>query len=303
MELYQLRTFVAVARAGHLTRAAEGLHVSQPAVSAHIKALEDELGVALFTRSARGMGLTPQGQALLARAQSVLEQAEELTRAARSLRQQLDGELKIALNTDAEFLRVRELLSVLRAEHPALGVHLPQNMSHFIAEEVRAGSLDGGFVYGEAPPQGLEAVPLCSFRLVVIGPLAWRERLAGATWADLAREPWVWYSDALPCHASVQRWIAPYECRLSKVAVTDYEGTIRALVQSGAGLGIMREDEGARCEGAGEAFVWRGDSLPMNAYFLYRRDRESDPAMRAVLAALRAVWGLEQPLASAHMRA
>ena len=85
MELYQLRTFAAVAQAGHLTRAAEKLFISQPAVSAHIKALEEELGVVLFTRGARGMSLTGQGQALLAHAEAVLAQAGELERAARAV--------------------------------------------------------------------------------------------------------------------------------------------------------------------------------------------------------------------------
>lgn len=292
MELYQLRTFAAVAEAGHLTRAAERLHVSQPAVSAHVKALEEDLGVTLFTRTAKGMLLTPAGESLLARARGVLDQAEELERAAHALRSELTGELKIALNTDAEFLRVRQLLEVLRAEHPGLGVHLPQNMSHFITDEVRAGTLDGGFVYGECPPDGLHGVLLRSFHLVVVGPVAWRERLSGATWAELAREPWVWYTDALPCHASVKRWIAPYVCSINKVAVTDYEGTIKTLVESGAGLGIMRRDEAARCEAEGQVFVWPGDSLPMNAYFISRREREADPALRAFRAALARVWSL-----------
>ena len=62
MELYQLRSFVAVAEAGHLTRAAEKLHVSQPAVSAQIKALEDALDIVLFERTSSGMVPTPAGQ-------------------------------------------------------------------------------------------------------------------------------------------------------------------------------------------------------------------------------------------------
>lgn len=294
MELHQLRSFAAVARAGHLTRAAERLFISQPAVSAHIKALEEELGVTLFTRTAKGMQLTREGQALLARAEGVLSQAAELEQAARGLRQEIAGELKLALNTDALFLRVRELLERVQARHPKLSLHLPQNMSHFIADEVRAGSLDGGFVYGETPPEGLGSVLLRSFRLVVMGPAAWRKRLEKASWSDLAAEPWVWYSDALPCHAAVRRCVAPGGACVATVAVTDNEGTIKTLVESGAGLGIMRSDEAAECEASGRAFVWPGGDLPMNAYFIHRRDRESDPALRTVLQALRSVWDLDE---------
>jgi DNA-binding transcriptional LysR family regulator len=69
MELYQLRSFVAIAELGQLTRAAEKLHVSQPAVSAQLKALEDKLGLVLFERTASGMVLTAPGARLLAEAE------------------------------------------------------------------------------------------------------------------------------------------------------------------------------------------------------------------------------------------
>ena len=65
MELYHLKTFVTVAEERHLTRAAERLCVSQPAISAHIKALEEELGLALFERTPKGMLPTAAGEALL----------------------------------------------------------------------------------------------------------------------------------------------------------------------------------------------------------------------------------------------
>ncbi len=120
MELYQLRTFVAVAEEGHLTRAAERLFISQPAVSAHIKALEEELGVALFTRSSRGMQLTRDGQTLRPQAEAALKSVGDLLSQARSLRENLTGELHLALNTDPELLRVRRLMDALRAAHPKL---------------------------------------------------------------------------------------------------------------------------------------------------------------------------------------
>ncbi|PJR87320.1 hypothetical protein CN878_22665 [Ochrobactrum sp. 695/2009] len=65
MEIYQLRTFLAVARCQHLTRASEQLHISQPAVSKHIKALEEELGLKLFERTASGVFLTRSGRDIL----------------------------------------------------------------------------------------------------------------------------------------------------------------------------------------------------------------------------------------------
>lgn len=72
MEFYQLRTFTMVAEEGHLTRAARRLNASQPAVSAHIKSLEDELRVSLFLRTPKGMVLTDAGKKLKAHADKAL---------------------------------------------------------------------------------------------------------------------------------------------------------------------------------------------------------------------------------------
>ncbi len=73
MELYQLRSFVCVAREGNLTRASQQLHLTQPAVSTQIKALEDELDEKLFERKPRSLVLTAAGKMLLARAEEVLD--------------------------------------------------------------------------------------------------------------------------------------------------------------------------------------------------------------------------------------
>ena len=72
MDIHQLKTFVTVARERSITRSSEVLHLSQPAVSAHIKALEDTLGLALFERTPRGMSLTREGERLLAKAEQTL---------------------------------------------------------------------------------------------------------------------------------------------------------------------------------------------------------------------------------------
>jgi len=111
MELYQLRTFAAVAEEGHLTRAAERLHVSQPAVSGQIKALEQELGLRLFDRSASGMLLTVAGRELLGHAQRVLTAAEELKQSARRLTGEIAGVLRLGTVSNPAAIRLGDLLS------------------------------------------------------------------------------------------------------------------------------------------------------------------------------------------------
>ena len=86
MELYQLRSFAAIAETGQLTRAAEKLHVSQPAVSAQLKALEEELEFALFERTPKGMRLLPEGRTFLEHARGILAAVEQAAAAVRPAR-------------------------------------------------------------------------------------------------------------------------------------------------------------------------------------------------------------------------
>lgn len=83
MSLAQIRYFVAVAEEGHVGRAAARLRIAQPPVSRQIRALEDEIGTALFERTPRGMSLLPPGAAFLDRARAILSAVDEATEAAR----------------------------------------------------------------------------------------------------------------------------------------------------------------------------------------------------------------------------
>lgn len=92
MSLEQLRYFVTVADAGTTHEAARRLHISQPPLSRHIRALEEEIGVPLFARSARGMELLPSGELFLGRARAILEALDEAVTATRRSDHRRDGE-------------------------------------------------------------------------------------------------------------------------------------------------------------------------------------------------------------------
>ena len=137
MELYQLRSFAAIAETGNLTRAAEKLHVSQPAVSAQIRSLEDELDLALFARTPAGMELTPAGQRVLADAERVLAAAQVLRNHARALKNEVAGKVGVGTLSDPLFTRIGEFLSATVKRHPLLQVELHHEISGAAYAKVR----------------------------------------------------------------------------------------------------------------------------------------------------------------------
>src|SRR3954449_7055859 len=120
MELRHLRYFVAVAEELHFRRAAERLHVAQPAVSEQIRKLENELGVRLLNRTHRSVSMTDAGAALLTEARRVLHQAEVARLAVRSARDRATSRLRIGYAPASLPASVPRALQRLRAPPAAL---------------------------------------------------------------------------------------------------------------------------------------------------------------------------------------
>ena len=290
MELYQLNTFVKIADLGSLTRAAEQLFTSQPAISAQIKALEDELGLTLFERTSRGMQLTAKGRLLYDQAVATLEAAAGLKAHAMQLRKEVVGELRVGVHTDFDFMRIGELHRLLAADYPRISPHFVQSMSAQILPDLRRGALDGGFFFGPCRFADLLTLRLAHVSMRVVGPAAWGARVESASLAELGALPWVYTSDTCPFYALNLELFGTLDMVPPRVAYCDSEDAVRELIRAGAGLSMLREDDALRLQERGEAVIWAGASPAIELGFAVQRQRAGEPLVEALQSVVRAMW-------------
>jgi DNA-binding transcriptional LysR family regulator len=292
MELYQLRTFVAVADSGHITRAAEKLHLSQPAVSAHIKALEEGLGVRLFERNPGGMLLTRAGRQLRAQADKVLAEAEHLRQLAASLKGDIVGRLRVGTSTDPEFIRVGEFLHRAVERYPLLELELHQEVSGAALEQVRTGELDASFYFGDIDSPDVEGLRLHDMTYCVVAPAAWEKRVRGADWNEIARLPWILTPSISTHNRLVRTLFSKHGVEPAKVVEADQEPVIASLVVSGVGVSLMREPLALQKQRSGDVFIWDKARVHTSLWFIYHAERRHDLLIESLLEILSELWQL-----------
>lgn len=293
MDLNQLRAFVTVAHEGNLTRAAERLHVSQPAVSLQLKALQNSLDLQLFSRIPSGVQLTDDGAKLLPLAERALAGVNELTQSARLLHARaagtLTGSLSIGTILDPEFTRLGAFLKQLVETYPQLSTQLRHGMSGDVLRQVENGSLDVGHYLGRAPRQ-FHCLTLTPFSYSVVAPRGWKNRVAGRDWRALARLPWIWTPPQSAHNRLLSKTFAQYRVSPNKVALVDQESSMLDLVKSGVGLSLMREAVALREAHAHGLTIADAVSLDSELSFITLKRRRNEPAIAAVLAILSALW-------------
>lgn len=169
MTLDQLRIFVAVAEAEHLTRAASDLRLAPSAVSAAIRALEDRHGVRLFDRVARRIVLTEVGRSFLDEARAVLARAKTAEARLADLAGRIGGVLRLeASQTIATYWLPPHLVGFRRA-HPDVTLELAIANTAHVARSVREGTAEIGFVEGAVEGDGLTVMTVARDHLMVVG--------------------------------------------------------------------------------------------------------------------------------------
>lgn len=288
MDIHQLRTFVAVAREGSITRASESLHLSQPAVSAHVKAIEDAVGLTLFERTAKGMALTPDGQRLLARAEQTLAAHRELMDEATRIKGRLAGKLRLGANASAPPELVGRLVDALATRHPDLDVSLQHATSGDIVTGLRGGTLDAGF-YNEVeePEADLATVEVSTFGVLLVARPGVVETSAPLDWKALAERPWIVPAAGACCTVTAERLFKAHGIRPRRIVTVDREGVTRALIAQGTGVGLLHSDTAHAAQGRGEVEILHDTNARVRVLFAHLASRGEDPLLVAVASALR----------------
>jgi DNA-binding transcriptional LysR family regulator len=294
MELYQLRSFVAIAENGQLTRAAEKLHISQPAVSAQLRALEDTLDIALFERTPTGMVLTAAGKKILKAANRVLAAASALQNEARTIKGKVAGRASIGTLSDPEYVRLGEFMNETVARFPLLQLDLHQEVTGVALEMVAAGELDASYYYGEISNPLIAGLPLRDMTYCVAAPADWCERLKTAGWSEVAAMPWIIPPPISSHHKLVMALLHEHGVDATNVVEADQEAVIASLVVSGLGLALMREDLAMEKVAAGEVCVWNEVRIKTTLWFIYLRERRNDPVIRALLSVQEKLWDMQR---------
>src|SRR5439155_15707313 len=170
MELEQLRTFAAIARLGSLSAASAAVHLSQPAVSRQVQALERRLGARLLERGARGVHLTEAGEAVARGAGDVLARLEELEAELTLLRGGEGGTLRVGATVTVCLYLLPPLLRRFREQYPRQEIIIVNERSRQIPELVRDRRIDVGIASSMTPPPGVRRVAWQELPLVLLDP-------------------------------------------------------------------------------------------------------------------------------------
>jgi LysR family nitrogen assimilation transcriptional regulator len=160
VNLKQLNYFVKIVEAQNMTRAAEGLHIAQPALSQQIALLEEELGVALLTRSARGIQATPQGDLLYRHAKSILRQVDNTRILLTKNEGDVTGNVSVGMPSSTAKLLALRLMRCVKERYPSIVLELVDVPSADLIALVRHGRVDFSLIPDPQKPKDIRFAPL-----------------------------------------------------------------------------------------------------------------------------------------------
>lgn len=291
MDINQLRAFITVAHTQNLTQAAEKLCLSQPAVSAQIKAIENDVGTALFVRTNNGMQLTRAGEVLLPEAEGLLQHKHKLDTFVKTLSEQYVEHAQLGLIHPIAAYKVTELTSQIMQHNPNIQLHIQYGMSGEILARILAKELHGGFFLGNIEQRNLQIHFLEHITYSLICPLQSEQALYDGLPKSLNDFTWIEMSGISGSHKHLKQFWHHHKLSPKKQIICDYPQTIIDLVASDVGLAMVPKQAAIFAKNLGKpiAIIDQFEqSLPLN--FLYLDEHGENPTLQLLLECVRRIW-------------
>jgi DNA-binding transcriptional LysR family regulator len=245
MDLRRLEIFAKVAELGSFSRAAEALYLTQPTVSEHVRALEDELGVQLLDRLGRGAAATRAGALLLGYARRILALAAEARQAVDQFQGRMSGELIVGGSTIPGEYVLPGLMAEFRAKYPDVSITLLIGSSRQVATWLEEGRVEVGIVGARPASRALESRELMSDELVVVvgAGHGWATRRS-VTLSDVRSEPMIVRERGSGSRDALEQALKRAGTDLGDFRVVAEMGSTQAIkqaVRAGVGIAIISQ--------------------------------------------------------------
>jgi LysR family carnitine catabolism transcriptional activator len=311
INLHQLRIFVAVARLGNFTRAAERLHLSQPSLSLHVGQLERDLGVRLFDRSTRSVSLTKAGDDFLPTAERLLDDFASAVAAVADLAARRRGRVAVAVLPSVAAELLPRAIALMRVHHPDITVALRDDVAERIPARVRSGEVDFGLGAIDGVDADIFGSPLISDELIAVFPrehplanattTAVKTASAGkttsaaktasavkTTWRALAKHPFVAMSRDSSVRRLTEQAFAHNGLMLEPAFEAKYMSTALGMIAHGLGIGALPSSAASMVRQAGLSHAGiHGPIMKRRIGIMTRRGRSLSPAAQALIEALK----------------
>jgi DNA-binding transcriptional LysR family regulator len=303
VDVQALRYFVEVARQRGFTRASETLHVTQPAISKSVRALEEELGTPLLLRERRQVKLTEAGRIVLERAQGVLDSLRVIEEEVVELAALRRGRLRIGMPPIVGVAFFPPLLAEFHQAHPGITLELREEGSHHLEALVLNRELDVGAIVLPTDEKAFGTMPFVRDELRAVlhpsHPLARRRELA---LRELEATPFVLYRPEFALHGHIIEACRRSGFKPAVVSESSHWDFIVAMVAANIGVALLPQTICRQLDPSQvRSIPLARPIIPWNAALIWRRDRHLPPATRAFieLARQRLVDGVKGKRAGA----
>jgi LysR family nitrogen assimilation transcriptional regulator len=288
MDMRQLRYFAQVVESGSFSKAATHLHVAQPALSQHVRHMEEELGVSLLHRGTHGVSPTEAGDRLMRHAKRILAEFAEIPDSVRGEAVAPRGEVRFGLPGTVSEILAAPLIEAAREHYPEVRIRVVEAMSGYIFDWLKRGDLDLAMIYSTSDPRGLAfhhglSEEICLFAKPSFGG---EDDIKGFAirLKDAAALPLLVPGSGHGLRELLEDAALTIRVPIVPAVEIDSYSQIKKLAQRGLGYGILPRMAVQREEEAGTFRVWRIEEpkITRKVYLAYSTERPLLNAPRAI---------------------